>query len=312
MFDDDPVTRAAVGDADGAIDHIEQLTDWDRGRTRRVRALVLPAVGDHDSVAGGHERVEQELAVLQSSVMVAHLRGAEEEVVAVSRTSAREDLVVEAEQADHSVWDRAHRHSVQMVRWPVRKFARVGRPRRRSARSARTSAELQGRRSRLAARRRLARTSARRFASSLALPGVAGRRGRQGVRGLEDHVSPHVERLGFGESVERIPESVDQLRDAARKVDVGTADIVERQNAAHELTVDLGRRNPDKDAVQAGLPGASGDRSRRNGWRCGASSPHRIPEAATHPSQRGRRRHRRAGSADGPAPGRPDPTPPRR
>ena len=43
-----------------------------------------------------------------------------------------------------------------------------------------------------------------------------------------------MERLGSCESVERVPESVDQLREAAREVDVGAADVVERQDAAHE------------------------------------------------------------------------------
>ena len=74
MFDDDAVPRTTVGDTDGAIDYIEQLSHRDRRRTRRVGALILPAVGDHDPVAGGHERVEQELAILEPRVVVADVR----------------------------------------------------------------------------------------------------------------------------------------------------------------------------------------------------------------------------------------------
>ena len=67
-----------------------------------------------------------------------------------------------------------------------------------------------------------------------------------------------MERLGSCESVERVPESVDQLREAAREVDVGAADVIERQDAAHEPAVGLGRGDADQDAVQPGLPGAAG------------------------------------------------------
>ena len=127
----------------------------------------------------------------------------------------------------------------------MRKFARVGRPRRRSARSARTSASSRGVARRLGVCRRLREDVGKEVRELLALPGVAGRRGRQGVRGFEDRVGPHMERLGLCESVERVPESVDQLREAAREVDVGAADVIERQDAAHEPAVGLGRGDAD-------------------------------------------------------------------
>ena len=245
MLDDDAVARTAVGDADRAIDHIEQLTDRDRGRTRRVRALVLPAVGDQDPVAGGHERVEQELAVLEPGVVVAHVRVVQDEVVAVSRARAREDLVVEAEQADHAVRDRTHRHERADGEVAGAEVRARGAAAEAVGQKRADVRQLQGRRRRLGVCRRLREDIGKEVRELLALPGVAGCRGRQGVRGFEDRVGPHVERLGSCESVERVPESVDQLREAAREVDVGAADVVERQDAADEPAVGLGRGDAD-------------------------------------------------------------------
>ena len=56
------------------------------------------------------QRVEQQLAVLGARVALADVRVGEQQVVAVARRLAREDAVVEAEQADDPVRHRAHRH----------------------------------------------------------------------------------------------------------------------------------------------------------------------------------------------------------
>ena len=58
----------------------------------------------------GQQRVEEQLAVLAARVALAGERRAAEDVVAVDRVAAREDAVVEADQADHPVRHRAHRH----------------------------------------------------------------------------------------------------------------------------------------------------------------------------------------------------------
>ena len=80
------------------------------GGARLAGGLVGAAVGDHQLFAGGHDRVEQELAVLAAQVALAGERGAGEHVVAVDGRGAREHAVVETEQAHDAVRHRAHRH----------------------------------------------------------------------------------------------------------------------------------------------------------------------------------------------------------
>ena len=91
--------------------------------------LVGAGVGDDQRLAGREHRVEQQLAVLAARVALPGQRVAGEHVVAVADAGAREDAVVETDQADHPVRHRAHRHhACTTVRVPVRKLARVGRP----------------------------------------------------------------------------------------------------------------------------------------------------------------------------------------
>ena len=72
--------------------------------------LAAPGVGDHQRLGGRRDRVEQQLAVLRAQVALAGAGSPGQHVVAVDGGGAREDPVVEADQADHAVRHRAHRH----------------------------------------------------------------------------------------------------------------------------------------------------------------------------------------------------------
>ena len=109
VLDDDGLTRPSRRRTDGVVHHVEQLPHRHRRRAWLVRALVVAAIGDHEVLTRGQQRIEKELAVLAARVTVAHswvLRG---DVVAIALDMAREAAVVEAEQAHDLVWDGAHR-----------------------------------------------------------------------------------------------------------------------------------------------------------------------------------------------------------
>jgi len=105
-----PGTRAGGGHDDGPVHGVEHLPERDGRRHGRAGALVVAGVRDHEVLLGGADRVEEELAVLAARVVVAHPRVPGEEVVAVAQALAREGAVVQAEQHDHAMRHRAHRH----------------------------------------------------------------------------------------------------------------------------------------------------------------------------------------------------------
>ena len=94
----------------GVVEGVEQLAERYGGWAQLTGRLVGPAVGDHQLLARGQDRVEHQLPVLAAQVALAGERGAREHVVAVDRGGAREDTVVQSEQADHAVRHRPHRH----------------------------------------------------------------------------------------------------------------------------------------------------------------------------------------------------------
>ena len=91
------------------VDDVEQLADRDGRRPGRVGPLVVAGVGDDQPLGRREQGVEQQLAVLAARVAVADVGIIEHQVVAVARRLAGEHAVVEPEQADHPVGDRAHR-----------------------------------------------------------------------------------------------------------------------------------------------------------------------------------------------------------
>ena len=148
--------------------------------------------------------------------------------------------------------------SVQTVRWPVRKLARVGRPWSRCARWARTSAGASS-----------GRGGAGRAVGGLlhhlvehplqlgALPALARAGVGQGVGGGADRLAPVGQRLGFAEGVEGVAEARDQLGQAPGEVDRAAVDVVEREHALEQPLAVLGHRHAEQQPVQAGVPGAA-------------------------------------------------------
>ena len=143
-----------------------------------------------------------------------------------------------------------------MVRWPVRKLARVGRPWSRSASSARTSSSV----SSTPRVGRLGQHVAEDPLELRALPGVALRGDGQGVRGGGDRSCTHAA-IGFGgrERVDRLLQPVDELRHAAGEVDGEALDVVDRQHALEQAVALLGHRHADEHAVEPRPPGAGGE-----------------------------------------------------
>ena len=94
-----------------ALEGVEQLAERHRGRPLRAVVLVGAGVGDH-------ERLARRRRIASSSSCRSSLRrsrspvsGSRASTSSPSTTAAaREDAVVEAEQADHPVRHRAHRH----------------------------------------------------------------------------------------------------------------------------------------------------------------------------------------------------------
>ena len=199
--------------------------------------------------------------------------------------------------------------SVQIVRCPVRKFARVGRPRRRSASS---DAEL-GQRQLHVVAGRLGDDVVEQPLQLGALPGVGrhGRRERVGARG--EHVRP-TRPTGCGRRSASSDdlEPVDQLGEPSGEVDRAALDVVEREHLGEQPLLVLGHRHAEQQPVEPGAPGARVQRLElERGAVLGVQAPaDRRSPAPTPPAGRGRRRRARSGG--GPARGRRGRAPARR
>ena len=251
------------------------------GRRRLVRSS-LPGVGDDQPLGRGQQRVEQHLAVLGARVAVADVRlGAA--AGRRRRGGARRGNSPSSRPSTHTTRWGTERigTSVQTVRWPVRKFARVGRPRSRSASSARTSASSSSRPPARAPSLASATTSSsrrwssRRCQESRSLVAVSASAAPAiGVRPAVDRSAARRARRP-----PRWTRSTNSANRPARSI-APLLDVVERQHAADEPPILLGHRDADQHPVEAAPP-----RVRRratsslNGSRCAASSPQRIPLA---------------------------------
>ena len=146
--------------------------------------------------------------------------------------------------------------SVQIVRWPVRKFARVGRPCRRSASSARISgapsraacpaASLTTSVSSRCSSERCQPSSGAVAVSASAASARAFAHARHGLRPVQ--------------GVDRGLQAVDELRQPPGELDRAAVDVVERQHAAEQPPLVLVHRHADQQPVQPGAPGARAQR----------------------------------------------------
>ena len=244
------------------VDDVEQLGDGHRGRTLEVRALVVAGVGDDQPLGRGEQRVEQHLPILGARVAVADVGIVEQQVVAVARGLARELAVVEPEDADDAVRDRAHRHE----RADRQVAGAEVRPRRASLQAVGEQradvGELElGRRDRRSAvrRSRRARTSSRIRPSSARCQDSRSRRRGERVRGVGDRRHPGVDRLRPAERVDGVLDAVDEFGHPPRELDRAALDVVEREHPADERAILLGHRDAEQDPVEPGPPRVAGN-----------------------------------------------------
>ena len=182
--------------------------------------------------------------------------------------------------------------SVQTVTWPVRKFARVGLPLRRSASSERMSSQLRVPAATVSsvASPTNSSSSAVSWARCEASPGVVA---NQRISEVGQRGGPLRHRAQAGERVETRLQALQELGQPSRQVDIATVHVVERERGAEETLPLLGHRHPEQNPVKPRLTRAARSplQSERVPVR-GASKPqrtqrlvHPIPPAGT-----GRRR----------------------
>ena len=105
-----PVRQRTVGIRGELVDGPHQLGDRHAGWYGLVAAFLLTGPRDDQVVAGGGHRVQEQLPVLGPGVVVTDTGVAGDQVVDVRPGGAGEHPVVHAEQADHAVGHRPHRH----------------------------------------------------------------------------------------------------------------------------------------------------------------------------------------------------------
>ena len=282
----------AVGGGRRTVERVEQLAERHRRRHRRAGALVGSGVGDDQVVAGGADGVEQELAVLAARVALADPRVAGEHVVAVADALPREHAVVEAEQADDAVGDRAHRHE--------RADGERAGAEARSCRPAGEGAVEQGANVGQAERCGAACCGFRDVAELRAqlrfLPGRVVRRRGEAQDGVLEAGRPLLGGVASGHELLRRGEPVDQLCEASGQVDVGAVDVVERHDVAVGIEGAL-HADAEQQPVEPGAPGALVDRARVAkccGGRCRVPTGRRRRRSSRAAARSGRRRSRTA------------------
>ncbi len=237
----------------GGVEGVEQLAEGYGRRPRLTRRLVGAGVGDHEVLGRRDDRVEHQLAVLAARVALAGDGPAGEHVVTVDRPGAREDAVVEAEQAHHAVRHRPHRHQ---RRDGQRAGAEVGPGGPAGEALAHQRADV-GQPQLEARRRRVAVDHGRQLALHLAgLPLVAPRDGGE-LRRRRRRSPPASAPPGGCRSRPSVTalEPVEALGEPAGEVDAGAADVVERERRAEEPVGVVADRHPGEHPVEAEAPG---------------------------------------------------------
>ena len=248
-----PLQRVVAAALHGVVEGVEQLAEGYGGRPQLAGRLVGPAVGDHQLLARGQDRVEHQLPVLAAQVALAGQRGAREHVVAVDGGSAREDAVVQPEQADHAVRHRPHRHHRADGQ---RAGAEVGPGRLPGEALGHQRAYVGQAQLQLGPLSRGVVGQPAQLALHLAgLPLVAARDGRERLDALAQRVQPVPDRVAAGELVGDVLQPVDQLGEPAGELDAGRPDVVERQRRTDPALGVVGHRHAREHPVEAEAPG---------------------------------------------------------
>ncbi len=101
--------RTVVGRRDCPVQGVQQFTDRHRGWTLGAVARIGAAVDDHEVFLGGHDRVQQQLAVLTAWIGISDPFIEGEQVVPQWARPPREQPVIDAQQTDHAMGDGTHR-----------------------------------------------------------------------------------------------------------------------------------------------------------------------------------------------------------
>ena len=235
----------------GPIQRVEQLLHRDGGRPVLTGVLVGAGVGDDQGVGGRADGIEQQLPVLRTDVAFTRERTTGQDVVAVGDVGARKHAVVEADQAHHAVWHRAHRdHGAHRQRagaevgaggtagqLPLQQGPDVGQPQRRA-----------GPRARL-------RQHFREFTVELRLlPLLVGTDPRELRDALAQHLDPALQRLRAGEPVDDAAQPLHVFGQPAGQFHAVRVDVVERQRGAQPVLRIVGHRGADQQPVDPELP----------------------------------------------------------
>ena len=231
---------------DGGRHRVEQLGQRDRRRPGHAGDGVGARVEQQEFLTRRHHGVEQQLPVLAARITFTEKRITGQHVVAVHAHAPREDLVVEAEENDHTVRHRPHRHHRahrQLARAEVRAGGAAREPGGQHGAHVRQSQD------------RVAAVLHRRpeFSSRLReLPRVGGADVDEEVERPGERARPVGDRLRPAEPAQRDVEPVDEFGQPPGEVDVVAVDVVERQRQGEPFAFGLVGRGAEQDAVERG------------------------------------------------------------
>ncbi len=260
---------------------------------------------------GRADGVEQQLAVFAARVALADPRVAGEHVVAVAGALPGEDAVVEAEQADDAVGDRAHGYEGADGQRAGAEACSGGTAGEDAVEQGVYVGEAEGR---LAVGCRLCDVGELAVQLDL-LPGLVFFRCGQGENGVFEAGHPLVGGVLGLHQVLRGGQPVDQLREPAGQVDVGAVDVVERHDVVEDLQAAL-HGYAEQQPVEPVVPGALPDIAElpglamvrveapsHTGARHPAAQPFDLvvvePEPLPHRGRTGEVEHLRRGDARG-------------
>ena len=248
MFDDDALADLVRR---GHVEGVEQFVQRHRGRARLARVLIGAGVGDDQLLGGRADGVEQQLPVLGTDVAFTGHRVAGQHVVAVDDAEAREHAVVEADQADHPVRHRAHRHHRAHRQ---RAGAEVGPGRATGQVPVEQCADIGQPQNGVGARTGLLQHFSELALHLAGLPGVGIVDARQHGDAVGQRVQPLLQRPRAGEGVDHRLEPADEFGELAGQFDAVAADVVQRQGVADPGVRVIGHRDAGQYPVDTETP----------------------------------------------------------
>ena len=256
------------------------------GGRRCAGPLVGAGVGDHHLLGGGQQRVQHQLPVLGAGITFTDSGFPGQHVVAVLPGGAWEDPVVHAQQADHPVRHRPHRHHGAHGEGAGAEV-RPGRPAGQPAGEQRP--DVGPARAKCVPHRPASRSPAtvgELAAQFRGLPAVGRGNAGQAVDRDEQRRQPIARRVAAAERIQRGGEPGQQFGEPTGQIDIRAADVIQRQGGVQPVVVLLGHRHAEQDPVEPSAPGVLPE-----------CRPARTPAGVRHPAPSGRRIHGPAGQS---------------